>query len=260
MSIDLNIKTLHYPYKLSLFYERLRKLLIINGLYKIALKTYFLQKVSFDDKNSPKFWDELFMSNKNIDPIANWRHDVVLKKINPNKNILNIGVGRGDFEDLLFKWFPNIQYVGTDITVNTLNYVKSKFDGKKFIKSSVYNLPFNSDTFDQICLLEVIEHIKPQKTMIVLKEIARVLNKEGILVISIPVNESLHETLPNNPNSHMRSYSLNLLKFEILVTGLRPIKIYEASAFKKLFFIKNVINHILKIKKPNYYIILAKKI
>lgn len=255
----LNTRTLPFSYKISLFYERLRKIFIFRGLYISALSTYSLQCQFFHDRNNSAFWDNSFAKTIDKSPIKKWRHSVVLGEISEAKNILNIGIGTGDLESQLFSLFPDIDYSGIDITNRTLSLIKNKFPKKIFLKENAEKTSFKKESFDQICLLEVIEHIKSNKTFIVLREINRILKQNGKFIISFPVNEGLDKMLPDNPSSHMRLYSLNLLKFEIIVSGFKVTKIYKASAFKNAFFVKNFINSIFNIKKPNNYVLVCSK-
>jgi len=62
--------------------------------------------------------------------------------------------------------------------------------GVNFQVASVYDLKdFQKDTFDIVTLLDIVEHVKDHKKMMV--EINRVLKSSGLLIISTDVKNSL---------------------------------------------------------------------
>ena len=65
----------------------------------------------------------------------------------------------------------------------TLDIQESK---KPDYVGSVLNMPFDSGCFDCISCLEVIEHFERREQIQALKEIRRVLSKDGIVIFSIP--------------------------------------------------------------------------
>lgn len=48
------------------------------------------------------------------------------------------------------------------------------------LRASTYKLPFKSEIFDNVLLIEILEHLKEPKNAI--KEISRVLRKNGKLI------------------------------------------------------------------------------
>lgn len=62
-------------------------------------------------------------------------------------------------------------------------------------------LPFQNDTFDAVLLIEVIEHIAPDREAI--KEIQRVLRPGGVLVLTTPNGD----TIPQPAQYHVRHYT-----------------------------------------------------
>ncbi len=123
----------------------------------------------------------------------------------------------------------------------------------------MHELPFKSGSFDQVLLLEVLEHIKPSETFSVLQEVYRVLKTGGKFIISVPINEHLEDMLPINPNSHMRMYSEALIKYELIMCKFKVNKILSTSAFKNMFMLKSLINKYLYIKEKNNIILICQK-
>jgi len=254
-----NKKTLEKSDVIAIACENLRKRLIDRSLFKLAFETYSRQKVFLFDDNSSRFWDSKFEKREQEFPLEKWRINKVLGEINYKKNVLNIGVGVGFLENRLFKRKSNLKYVGTDITNASLNLISKQYKNQTFVQASVQNLPFVDFAFDQVLLLEVLEHIKPSETFLALFEIFRVLKKGGKFIISIPVNEGLERMLPKNPNSHMRFYSESLIVFELRAAGFKVRKIYNASAFSSLFYLKNLLNQIFSLRESNNLVIICQK-
>jgi len=254
-----NIKFLEKNDVTAIAYENLRKRLIDKGLFRLALKSYSRQRLFLFDDNSSSFWDSQFEDRKKEFPLEKWRIKKVLSQIDLKKSILNIGVGAGFLENIFFKKNPDIKYVGTDITNDSLNRMSSRYKNINFVHAKIQNLPFLDGTFDQVVLLEVLEHIKPSETFRSLSEVFRVLKSGGKFIISVPVNEGLEEMLPNNPNSHMRFYSKDLILFELRRTGFIVRKIHYASAFSSFFYLKNLINQIFFLRESNNLILVCQK-
>jgi len=251
-------KRLQTDYMKACFVEFLRKKLVDHGEYSLALKTYLTKKYLLSDLNSGKFWDEKFSIDRLLNPMEKWRTNKIISLIKAKSKILNIGVGSGRLEEILFRT-KDTDYVGTDITNKTLNVLKKKFPGKIFLGQTLPKLNFGNDKFDQVMLLEVLEHIKPTETFILLKEIYRILKVNGEFVVSVPINEGLEKMLPDNPNSHMRMYSEELLKFELKVAGFEIEKVFSSTAFDKMFTIKHILNSVYPFRHSNNIIILCSK-
>lgn len=107
--------------------------------------------------------------------------------IKKDARILDLGCGIGLSLHILAQVFPNI--TGCDIDEKALRACDKilkevgvsgldlrKYDGRK--------LPFPNNTFDAVLSIEVVEHVKNPNLM--LREIQRVLKKEGVLIITTP--------------------------------------------------------------------------
>ena len=75
-------------------------------------------------------------------------------------------------------------------------------------------LPFDSDTFDSILLSDVLEHIRKPEQL--LKEIQRLLKKDGVLIMNVPYFYCLHE----EPHDYFR-YTEFALKSMTFDAGLK---------------------------------------
>lgn len=139
--------------------------------------------------NLKKFYGKLQHSdNLFIAPFFNpfyiSRYDInkVLKSIKCNKNdkILDIGCGNKPY----LKYFSNSQiYHGLEITTNKNNKADFYYDGKSF--------PFENCSYTKILCTQVLEHV-PDPNLF-LKEIYRILSKNGELIITVPLIWDEHE-------------------------------------------------------------------
>jgi ubiquinone/menaquinone biosynthesis C-methylase UbiE len=117
------------------------------------------------------------------------------------KKILDAGCGEGHLLKFLSK--RKAEYFGIDITDVALEKARIRFPEGKFYKMDLTKLEFPDESFDCITCSEVLEHIYLYKD--VLKELIRVLKKDGLLII----------TFPNETNWTISRFFL----------GRRPIKV-----------------------------------
>ncbi|MBP7842553.1 class I SAM-dependent methyltransferase [Candidatus Woesebacteria bacterium] len=247
--------------------ERVREKLLAQKKYKQLLATYFQKLPEIVDSNSPEFWDEKFENETDAELfyMTTDRNDIIASLIQKNRTnntyaILNVGAGSGQLEKAVTeKIGATINWVGTDFTQKTLKKLQETFPQFSFVKTGIVPLPFADATFDTVCLLEVLEHIRPSQTISVLKELYRVTKHAGTVIISVPVNEGLEQMIPDNPNSHVRVYSKELLSFELKVSGFKIKQIFSLTAFNSLYSIKKLINSILKLREPNNLIFVLEK-
>jgi len=109
-----------------------------------------------------------------------------LAALNPGARVLDIGCGTGavlrslgvESQLSLFGIEPNTHLAGIAST-GGLNVVSADFDGV---------LPFAADTFDAVIMIDTIEHVRCR--LAVIKEIRRVLTKQGIVVLFTPPYDS----------------------------------------------------------------------
>lgn len=245
----------------ALYHEAQRKTLLATGQFKKVLASYSQQKQFLPDENTPDFWDKKFSDQNSVNsfPMERWRIKKVVTLLDCQKSILNLGVGRGALEQELLKKCATPNYVGTDITQKTFRKLRQLFPSLHFIQTDILSLSPKKRQFDQVLLLEVLEHIKPNETFSVLQHVFSLVKSGGRFIVSVPVNEGLENLLPENPNSHMRLYSLPLLRFELETVGFTVEKVYQASAFAQQFTLKQWLNSWLGFKEANNIVVVCKK-
>jgi len=143
------------------------------------------------------------LENKNIMTFEEWEYLKApvtmsyfkdyfdLKSCFIDKSILDIGCGGGGKTIYLHKFSPS-ELIGVDINTEFINKAvnfSKQFDINprtkvKFMIGDAENLPFESESFDFITMMDTFEHFSnPEK---VLKEAGRVLKKNGMILISFP--------------------------------------------------------------------------
>jgi len=101
-------------------------------------------------------------------------------------NILDLGCGEETYIQDLVKIRNNNLY-GVDISDYVIDLHKKAYQDHsnvEFVACPAEKLPFNKEHFDLIICDELIEHVP--KAEILLDEIARVIKKDGTLIISTP--------------------------------------------------------------------------
>ncbi len=229
-------------------------------------KTYTKTKIKkITNPNTGKFWNICIIKApkfSKIDKMTKKRIKTASDLVHlysKGRNILNIGAGYGYLEETLFKYRKKrYRLHGIDISSECVKKLRSQFKGE-FKKASATNIPFVKDKFDFILILEVLEHLTDDQVFEALKEIKRVLKKDGKLVVSVPVNEKYSDRF--NPNRHMRAYTPDLIKAELILEGFKVIKLYDLYAFKNFYWLKdNIIRKVFKNRwKPNVVLILTER-
>lgn len=98
-------------------------------------------------------------------------------------NVLDVGSGDRQLEAYLDS---HVRYFGIDYPPSGQRYRRHPH-----VWGDAIHLPFRSDTMDSLVLLEVLEHLPDPG--LALKEAARVLKAEGIVVATVPFLYPLHD-------------------------------------------------------------------
>lgn len=207
--------------------------------------------------NTPDFWDTLVEKTETMsseDHITKDRINFIASLIpNLNVKLLDIGVGYGFLEKKLEN--SQVSTYGVDISPKAIFRARELFKGF-FVIASVRAIPFKNNFFDIVCLPEVLEHLYDVESTGAIKEIWRVLKSDGELIVSVPLYDKVY---PGHPSGHVRVFTQEKLYEELNNNGFTVIKEKYLFAFKSLYFVKNLINWVFRIRRPNNLIVLAQK-
>lgn len=153
------------------------------------------------------------------------------KKILKNykfKNFLDIGCASGYMLSQIQQTYPDTEYFGVDVYGNAIQFAKRNYPDIKFQVAFAEKLPFRQESFDLITFYETIEHV--ENPLLALKEIRRVLKKDGISIVSMDSGNLLfrlvwfvweNTTGKAWKGAHLHPFHHNELEKLIRKTGLR---------------------------------------
>ncbi len=124
-----------------------------------------------------------------------------IKDLVKDKVVLDAACGAGYGTNLLGQKAEKVY--GIDISVEAVNYAKEHYgrSNVEFIVSSIDNLHFPNEYFDMVVSYETIEHVDESIQNLFLKEVKRVLKKDGLFIISTP-NKKLYSDLNEYKNQY----------------------------------------------------------
>ena len=104
------------------------------------------------------------------------------------RNALDLGCGTGRHCVLLAH--SGFEVVGTDVSKSALRMakkwiLKEKLRNVMFVQASMTNLPFNEYSFDVVISVSVIHHALKKDIVTTVKEIFRILSKNGWLLANV---------------------------------------------------------------------------
>jgi len=179
-----------------------------------------------------------------------WKEfDFLFNGILKKDKVLDLGCGNGRFFEKV-----NAEYFGVDNSEELIKIAREKY-GNYFKVGSALDIPFEDNYFDRVYSIAVLHHIPLDYQEVFIKEIKRVLKKDGLIILTVwnidkkflrkdikKISEK-EVLLPWYGVEDHYLYNLNLKDLEKL---LKSFKIIDKGEIK----VKNI---------SNYYII-AKKI
>ena len=193
-----------------------------------------------------------------------------LKKSNNNKTnlrLLDAGCGTGG---VLIR-IEDFQSYGIELSEEAIKFCKKR-KLKNVIRASIDRLPFNDNFFDIVISLDVLYHLDVKSDIEALKELYRVTNMNGMLVLNLPSYNFLlskHDKAIHTRQRYIKSVLGNRVKqsgFEIIRITYRntimfPIIFFirlikkvqenkntrsDLKTLSNIFILNNILNNILK--------------
>jgi SAM-dependent methyltransferase len=99
-------------------------------------------------------------------------------------SILDVGCGEGIVTERFARLLPRARILGIDAETATLQdeWQKRQLDNLSFQTASAYELPFEDNSFELVCAIEVLEHLERPREA--LAEMSRVSSRS--LLVSVP--------------------------------------------------------------------------
>ncbi len=171
-----------------------------------------------------KEWGKQKLTIDSIEPTHYVRNFLVystIKKYSEQvRNICEIGCGVGNLSSKLGRKGYKVDAFDLDRNAVALAKRHNKNNNVNFFTKDVLTLRTNKK-YDMVLAIEVIEHIK--NDAIAIKNIARILKKNGFLLVTVPVNEK-YRTEFDNRSGHIRRYTEKDLAEKLKKYGFRIIK------------------------------------
>jgi len=131
---------------------------------------------------------------------------LALSDIVRDKVVLDAACGEGYGTYILS---DNAKFVyGIDISEESIRHAKNRYkkDNIEYKQCSIEKLSFEDNSIDVVVSFETIEHVGEDTQEAFLKEIKRVLKKDGILIISTP-DKYIYSDIPKYKNEyHLREF------------------------------------------------------
>ena len=165
-----------------------------------------------------------------------------LKELPKNALILDVGCGTGKLIEILNKL--NFKTYGVDISNTALKLASSrKINTAHFLQGISENIPFRNEQFDAITCIDVLYHKKVKNSGICLKEIHRLLKKNGFLVLQVPAFEFLrggHDDAVETANRYTKAE----IKKLIIQAGFKNsvVRYRNCWFFPILFLWRNILS------------------
>lgn len=111
-----------------------------------------------------------------------------LLALKARENLLDVGCGTGTLLILAKQRFPKVKMTGIDIDPRVLGIATKKTTKMgldiEYFKTSAANMPFKDSTFDVVVSSLVFHHLPTEVKKQTIKEIHRVLKKEGRFLLA----------------------------------------------------------------------------
>jgi len=211
------------------------------------------------NRNTRTFWNQKIVETKRHllkSPIYLDKNNIVTNFLySLNGNLLNVGVGYGSLEKFLVDRRTKLNLFGIDISDEAIRKA-NKFVKGKFFVASVLRLPFENKFFDFVTALDVLEHLRAEELVVALNEIKRVLKDGGVLIVSVPLNES---EVDRKTNRHEVSFTKPDAVKLLEGNGFEVKKVTLLYAFRNSYLIKTLITRVFRLKQPNLIIMFCRK-
>ena len=190
-----------------------------------------------------KIWD--FFQNEGVASFELSRNRLryLARKARPFRQVLNVGVGGGWFEEEAQRL--GLEVYSLDPNERAISKLRERLQlGERARVGGLQEIPFADEAFGAVVVSEVFEHLDDETLRKSLAEIRRVLRPGGVLLGTVPAREELAEQMVVCPGcgeqfhrwGHQTSFTVESIK-QRLGEFLRVDE-----AFERYFAPWNVLN------------------
>lgn len=165
---------------------------------------------------------------------------------NLNGKILDVGCSVGGIHEKFVEKFGKKNMYGVDIEITK--------DTEHYKKADAQKIPFKEKTFDSVFAGELIEHVEKPAPFV--SEVARVLKKNGVFILTTPNRKSLVNRIFKSYETpiHINLFNYQQLKKLLEEKGFEVEKFYcqpyseencYGSRNKWSFIFRNIIHNFL---------------
>lgn len=168
-----------------------------------------------------KIWEH-FQNDSQAGEVAfsgRLRYEFLARRCGSGERVLNVGVGRGGFEELLVAAGADVSCLDpSETSIATLRQRLGLGDRAKVGFSQ--SMPFPDAAFDVVVMSEVLEHLDDDVLRATVAEARRVLSPGGRFIGTVPADENLLENQAVCPDcgarfhrwGHVQSFSERRLR------------------------------------------------
>lgn len=184
-----------------------------------------------------RYWTKEIVNEQGfaLSPPEHHQHDMdrMMSNLKPflSGHVLDVGCGDGFITNAIMNIRSVEDIHGIDISKTAIHLAKAKYPHIDFEVGQVTELPFESNYFDAITAIELIEHIYDTEQMF--KEFFRVLKNNGYLIVTTTDFNLFKKVIitlfywdkyfyPTNP--HIRFYSKKLLEKMLIKFGFIKVE------------------------------------
>ena len=175
-----------------------------------------MKRLRIENKNTLEYWENEYKKEDRDTQRFKTRaaHDLggrvddVLKEIEPNDSVLDIGTGAGNFIRQLRNQRKDFRITICDFSKNAIDYAKDMADDS-FVADITCGLNIPDNHYDVVIATELIEHLESPQNAIL--EMTRIAKKK--VIIQCPYKENLTDRIVSG--EHLWSFDeedFNFLK------------------------------------------------
>lgn len=160
------------------------------------------------------------------------RQIYMVKKLNRDECVLNIGVGSGMLESLGLK--KGVEMYSLDPSPKAIERLSKDLHMHERAQAGyAQSMPFSRNNFDAVVMSEVMEHLESEVLDQSLREVIRVLRPGGVFLASTPYKEVLSENRSICPGcgnqfhrwGHVQSFDRRRMRELLVLHNFENIKI-----------------------------------